>query len=1053
MKLRKISAWFSIVVLSSLAANCGLILLIRQAHDDMLASQQYRQEALALTAGLHQETEQLARLVRAFTSTGETRYLFYYYDILGIREGSKPLPAGYNPVTYWDAAIAGQIEHRLPADGPRRSLSERMKRQGFGSEEFAALKQVLAATAAMNKIEQIAFAATQGLYDTEQNDFVSDGVPRLDFASKLVYSKEYNQLKARLSNAVSELGVMTDRRTSAEMDLAAQRLEKRIALALFSMALTVVLVLLASQVIRRKVLEPIQRLAQAAGRLRAGDYSTRYAPPRLPPAKAREVAELQALGATFDGMALAIEGDIGARAAVQRELEAARSQAEEATRTKSMFLANMSHEIRTPMNAIIGMSYLALQTELTPRQHDYINKVHEAARSLLGIINDILDFSKVEAGKLKLEQTRFRLEDVLANALALLSQAAHEKEVELLLAVADPLLLGEQGALQGDALRLGQILTNLLSNAVKFTHHGYVRLGVEVAERGAEALTLRFTIRDSGIGMTPEQIGGLFQEFTQADGSTTRRFGGTGLGLTISKRLVELMDGSIRVDSTPGMGSSFVFTARFGLPAAGPAASPAPLGGELRVLVADDRPEARSVLIQMLGALGVGAHAAIASAASGAEAVAMVEAAHAAGRPYQLLLLDWVMPDMDGGAVLRRLGERAPATAIVSSYDSDQLYAAAGRLGACHFLPKPVLPAALRTLLGSLDGSAPPSRAGTPAAPAALPLEGMRVLLVEDNPINQQLALELMTSQGVLVDVARHGQQALEMLAAAPAQHYQVVLMDLQMPVMDGYEASRRLRAQARYDNLPLIAMTAHALVEEREQCLALGMNGHIGKPIEPRELYAELARHGAASGAAPVAPGGPAAALAPALADIPGLDSAAGLRRCGGRQALYLGLLERFGRDYADAPATLDALLRRGQWPEAERLAHTLRGLSGTLGADAIALICQALEAACRRADPAAAAAALAPLGAALAPLLAALPRGVAEAPAEAALAGAAPPACLARLRALLADSDGDGIALWEEHRHEFAALLPVHTVQQIASALDNIDFDTALALLPAAA
>jgi two-component system, sensor histidine kinase and response regulator len=1060
MKLRKVTAWFSAIVLLSLGANCWLMALIHQAYGDTVASQRSRQDALALTTGLQQETDRLTSLVRLYTGTGETRYLFYYYDILGIREGAKPMPDGYDPATYWDAAIAGRIEHRLPENGVRLSLAERMKRHRFGAAEFDALGKVLAATNAMKQTEQIAFAATQGLYDPQLGDFVSDGEPHRAYANQLVHSRDYSLLKADLSAAVGELTALTAKRTSAEMAQAEQRLESRIALCVVSLLVTVALVLLIGQVIRRKVLQPIHALGKAAGQVANGDYSTRFAADGG--AVGGAVEELATLGATFDSMAHAIEGDIAARAATQRELEAARSHAEEATRAKSMFLANMSHEIRTPMNAIIGMSYLALQAGLAPRQHDYIHKVHQAAKSLLGIINDILDFSKIEAGKLKLEQSRFRLEDVVANALALVQHAAHEKELELLLGMDDAALVGERGAMLGDALRLGQVLTNLLSNAVKFTAQGCVRLDVALAQRSGDDITLRFTVRDSGIGMTREQVARLFQEFTQADGSTTRRFGGTGLGLTISRRLVELMGGEIAVDSLPGSGSAFTFHARFAAaPAFSDAAEPAdvllPGGAQLRVLVADDQQEARSVLTGMLGALGVQAD----SAADGATALAMIEQARAAERPYGLLLLDWAMPGLAGDAVLQRMGQPAPCAVIVSSYDAEHIHAAAGRLGATHFLPKPVLPGALRSLFATLNGEAPPAASPASSPPAAhASLEGMRVLLVEDNAINRELALELLQSQGVLADTAGHGAEALERLAAVPDRHYHAVLMDVQMPVMDGYEATRRLRADARHASLPILAMTAHALAEQRERCLAVGMNGHVSKPVEPAELYAALARFHAPSAAQAFQSPNRATSNAtpPPLPPIAGLDQAAGLRRCGGRSAMYVALLERFAQSCQSTPAELAALAGAQNWRQAELVAHTVKGLAGTIGAHGIASLCAQLENAFSGADAGAAAAPLAALGQALPPLVASLPARASDAPDSGTAApgnGATPPAlppCLGRLRALLADCDGDGIALWQEHQQAFAAALPPHTLRQISSALAQIDFDQALALLPAA-
>jgi signal transduction histidine kinase/DNA-binding response OmpR family regulator/HPt (histidine-containing phosphotransfer) domain-containing protein len=748
------------------------------------------------------------------------------------------------------------------------------------------------------------------------------------------------------------------------------------------------------------------------------------------------------------------------------ELKEANHKAEDATRAKSMFLANMSHEIRTPMNAVIGMAYLALKTELTPRQQDYISKIHSAGQNLLGIINDILDFSKVEAGKLELEQSRFILEDVAGNALSLLRQRAHEKEIELLFDVTDPLLLGDSGALLGDALRLGQIITNLLSNSVKFTHQGYVKLTVSSEERNDDEVMLRFSLRDTGIGMTPQQMGNLFQEFSQADGSTTRKYGGTGLGLTISKKFVELMEGRIWVESTPGEGSTFIFTARF------PIAKPVPPlpavlpdVDVLRVLVVDDQPEARLVLIDLLTVLGVGsAHGKeIDSAASGEEALAMLRQASDAGQPYDLLLLDWVMPVMDGGVVLQALQSSGmahlPLSVIVSAHDSEMMHEMASQLGVKHFLSKPVLPEALRRLLNILTGNTVIERGDSQTGHIDTNFNGMRILLVEDNLINQQIAVELMECRGIEVTVANNGQEAIDQLAEVEPDHYHLVFMDLQMPVMDGYEATRRLRADPRYFSLPLIAMTAHAMVEEREHCRALGMNDHLSKPIEPDDFYSMIARYYTAPRVtAEVSPDTRPLAqsvnLIPQLPDIPGLDTAAGLRRAGNNIKLYSQMLSLFTNDYANFNQTFSDYLANSNWKKAEHSAHTLKGVASTLGA---MLPAGELEAACKAGNADAATAALDTLTPLLTPLIAALQQHFAAAHSDEPVTAEPSsenhfgklPDCVPQLFEFLSGSDLDSIELWGENQQEFALALSPQTMQQIDTAMQNFDFEAALLLL----
>ena len=1076
MRLRKVSSWFFSIVLFALGANAMFLVLIKQSYHTVVAAHDHRQSALNLANELHQETEQLASLVRSYTVTGEPRYLLYYYDILGVRQGEKPAPTNFNPRSYWDNVIAGRVKHDLPNRGVKTSVTDLMKSQGFSSDELLALKRVLDATAAMNKVEQVAFAATQGLYDPQTKEFVSDGQPRRDFASQLVNSNAYSVLKADLSTAVDVLVRLTDHRTNTNVATAQGWLERWILLSLVSMGVTIVMVALALRVIRRQVLVPIHRLGNEADRLKAGDYVTRTG-------AIHGVDELNALGRTLDSMAQAIEDDIARRHTVQNELEAARKQAEDATRAKSMFLANMSHEIRTPMNAILGMAYLTLKTELSPRQHDYVNKIHNAARSLLGIINDILDFSKVEAGKLELEVGRFRVEDVAGNALSLLRQRAHEKDIELLFDVTESRLLGEGGALMGDALRLGQVLNNLLSNAVKFTHSGHVKLMISIEDRDEGTEVLRFTVRDTGIGMTEEQIGRLFQEFTQADGSTTRKYGGTGLGLTIAKKIIELMGGKIWVESVCGEGSSFVFTARFPLTKPPAPPSPAlPRADSMRVLVVDDQPDASLALADLLSALGVGAAcpSGIDRADDGDSALAMIEQAEQGGRPYDLLLIDWVMPRLDGAGVLRalkaRVGAKSPLPVIVSAYDSEIIHRTAEELGARHFVAKPVLPESLRDLVKWLAGDETAFAPLQQQAMLTADLAGLRVLLVEDNPINQQLAVELMQSHRAEVHVANNGLEAIEHINAHAPDYYSVVLMDLQMPVMDGYEATRLLRLDSRFVSLPIVAISAHAMADERERCQVLGMNGHISKPIDPDLLYATLAEFNAPGAAVRPGPttsrparGVPALGIGdPDLPQIVDLDVRAGLHHAGGNAPLYAQLLRHFARDFAEFAMTVEPLLAAGKWDDATRQAHTLKGLAASLGANELQPCAAALEKAARARDAVEARSSLTRTAEHLAPLVAALrlhfgidggldlqPVGNAtsSAPPDGADADAATarlPDWLPRFRELLQQADVEARELWESNRDEIAACLPFEVVQRISLALENFEFDAAMRMVP---
>jgi CheY-like chemotaxis protein/HPt (histidine-containing phosphotransfer) domain-containing protein len=704
---------------------------------------------------------------------------------------------------------------------------------------------------------------------------------------------------------------------------------------------------------------------------------------------------------------------------------------------------------------VIGMAHLALKTDLNPRQRDYVQKIHNAGTSLLGIINDILDFSKIEAGRLDMESIDFLLDDALASLSTVVGQKVADKGLEFLIDA--PVSLPR--ALVGDPLRLGQVLVNLVNNAVKFTDSGEIVVKVEELERTGEKVKLRIGVRDTGIGMTPEQTARLFQAFSQADGSTTRKYGGTGLGLTISKRLVEMMGGSIWVESEPGKGSHFVFTAWLGVSAHQPARRrvvPESLN-DLRILVADDSATAREVVVDALQ----GQPFRIATVASGEAAVAAVAAADAKGESYDLVLMDWRMPGVDGIEATRRIKAdaalaKAPRVVMVTSFGVENLREEAPDLPLDGFIAKPVTPSrlidAIMLLWGAEGDEAP--RPSTHAS-AARELRGIRVLVAEDNEINQQIAVELLQAEGVAVDVADNGQAAVDKLFAAAADHYDCVFMDLQMPVLDGYEATARIRADARYAAVPIIAMTAHAMVEERDRCLKLGMQDHVAKPIDPEVLYQAVAHWGKARSASR---GIEAPAIAAEVRDeqpdaipaVNGLDSEGGLRRVAGNRKLYLKLLRRYVESQAGAAQSVREQLAAGDRATAERTAHTLKGVSGNIGAAGPALAAETLERAIKAGTDSPAI--IDALEAVLTPLCRALAGALGEAaPVKAATNGSAAQASAAirKLRDLLAASDGEAPDLLLKNEAALRAALGAGSYAALEKAINAFDFDVALSVL----